>query len=594
MEPHVFCGPEFVLLVPNDRAAEVAQREEPALPVAPAALLAFQRALHALCSPTTRRCLARLPQGCAPSYFTAAPANAPVPLFQSCYHSGSLATGGRVPEAPAALTWVELRPAAALTAEEKQSIPLSVQTVFAAPGLAAEVAAQQQAHLLYLTDSRVAAQIHLLALRSGTIALPHGCQLLPYVRATARGQRLTLAAIGNMRETVRAHANLSGDLWDDMQAALQARQLPDAVLKAYDARDGAAPAPRLRTAEEEHQRCVRALLHYAEREVHYAGVLNNEGAPSPFLLALGLCLSYALTPVDLLQHFVRHPRRLCRALALFYVRYLLPPEELAPFFVPSVGDQVIITTTEDLEVTLSMAALCRALLQQDEVGEAWLPVYHPYWRQRVVEPLLAAMADYWEKGAAAQAEAQATAAPTAPPPPSPPPTREARKGSAKGIAAQYGFHSLQALDAHARAHREVTLVPQSMSVMLARRQHRTPEGAQRAQLLGTAGRAGSASGDSAGGDSDNDDFLIDVEVADGGGGDDDAGRVAGPPPAAAKRSRPGGLTPAPAGPASVAAAEGGVALCGCTRRYGRGVPVVMELLGRHRPFDAQDECYLDF
>lgn len=83
---------------------------------------------------------------------------------------------------------------------------------------------------------------------------------------------------------------------------------------------------RLLTAAEEHHNAIKRVLHYCENHVQYAAVLDENEEASPFLCAFYFANELQITCGDLLQFFIRHPRRVIRALALFLARYLLPPE----------------------------------------------------------------------------------------------------------------------------------------------------------------------------------------------------------------------------------------------------------------------------
>lgn len=530
-------------------------------------------------------------------------------LLPASYGSTS---GGGVPPPPAELTFVQVKPTTALNPEEVASMQQSVRVAGAssssatAPASAAAGSSSPSAPstsfantylLLCVTDSRVAAQLHMLCLRNAYIALPHACRLLNYYVPTGRAAAIVPSQVLQKRELLRSHFNCDAELWSVLES-----RLTDELVEQVRSSGAAPNGGRLLTAFEQHEQNVKAVLRYCEQKVRYAGVFDDNEEASPFLLAMGLCWRLGLTMDDVCRHFARHPRRVVRALALYLARYTLAPEDYVYFFTPSLCDEVIIACTEDAQVTFSMKDLSRQLLTKNDVVDAWLPIVSKHWQEGVVFPAMAFMETCWKlqaqgggggevDTAAASQDATAGASQL---------FKEADgtarggpdrvHGEGRGIAATFGFRSIAEIADHAAQHARV-LVPQSIATILRRRR-----GLEEEVFGGGGGGRGGDDDDAVdvlGDDYDDDDFLIHVDVR----GGDDTGGTEGSGPMEVQRN---GGSNRLAFPSTKRARTGddkdssGVVLDPHRRIMREGLKLTLSLLGRRTLFRKDDEHYIEF
>ncbi|RNF21525.1 uncharacterized protein Tco025E_03327 [Trypanosoma conorhini] len=521
VEPHLFTGPEFVLEVPLEHPQ----------PLQPSVLLQLQTELYNLLTPTVRRKL------------------------QATYggSSSSSSSGGAVPPPPDRLLFIDA----------------------AATPLADAVGEEKYVQLLLLvTDSRAAAELFSIGLKNPFIALPHRMRLRNQYAGSGGKPRGTPAEILRRKESLRSRMNFDEDLWETLQRSLTPEWLQEFESRhcQLPAADGVA-APMRDT--ERHAQRVEGVLRFCEREVQYVGVMDEEGNASPFLQAMGVFYRLGLSYRDALVHFVRHPRRPIRALALFIARYTAAPEELEPFFAPSLTDEVTIACAEDASVTTSMRQLCADLLLCDEVCEAWPPTYHAYWVEHKLRPMMHRVEAEWKRReelrqARAGDGGDARAAATPPGNAAGGKTAARVRGSGTGVGV-FGFRNLAELQAYVQE-KERVLVPQRILSVAAA----PPEGG----LDDVYGRD-----DDDGGDDDDDDFLIKVRVE-----GDGAKSAAHPPPRAAEEAqgRPRGAERRKrARESAVTTNTRALVVTGAYR-------TVLRLLGRTEPFDRRGEHYLAF
>ncbi|ESL09650.1 hypothetical protein TRSC58_02627 [Trypanosoma rangeli SC58] len=526
VEPHLFSGPEFVLEVPAEHPQ----------PLQPSVLLQLQTELYGLLTPTVRRKL------------------------QATF--GGNSSSGAVPPPPDRLLFIDIAatPPADAAGDER-----CVQVV------------------LLVTDSRAAAELFSIGLKNPFIALPHRMRLRNQYAVSGGKARGTPAEILRKKEALRSRMNFDEDLWETLQKALTPEWLQEFESRycQLPAGDVVADVTPMRDTER-HERRVEGLLRYCEREVQYVGVMDEKGNASPFLVAMGVFYRYGLTYRDALIHFARHPRRPTRALALFIARYTAAPEELEPFFAPSLTDEVTIACAEDANVTTTMRQLCEDLLLCDEVWEAWPPTYQAYWVEHKVRPMMHRIeAECKRCEELRQARAgdggRATAVMTRTPPGKAPGEKTDTKvrGSGKGVGV-FGFRNLTELQTYVQE-RERVLVPQRIFFMAAA----PPEG-------GVDNVYGDGNDDAAD-DVDDDDFLIKVRVgsSSSGGGVKD---TACPPPQA--------LQEAQQQPRGVERRKRERELAVTTNTRALVVTgayrTVLRLLGRTEPFDRRGEHYLEF
>ncbi|EKF30799.1 hypothetical protein MOQ_005378 [Trypanosoma cruzi marinkellei] len=524
VEPHLFCGPEFVLEVPAEHTQ----------PIESHVLLQLQTELYGLLTPNIRRKLQ--------------------PTHGS--HGGS---GGFVPPPPDSLLFIDLESTPPTDAgNEDDYIHF----------------------LLLVTDSRAAAELFSIGLRNPFIALPHRMRLRNHYAAGGGKPRAPPSEILRRKESLRSRMNFDEDLWETLQKTLTPEWLQEFESRHRQVPEGGGTVP-MRDAEQHEQR-VESLLRYCEREVQYVGVMDEEGNASPFLLAMGVFYRLGLTYRDAFVHFVRHPRRPVRALALFIARYTAAPEELEPFFAPSLTDEVTIACAEDANVTTSMRQLCTDLLLCDEVCEAWPPTYHAYWVEHKVRPMMQRIETECKrreelrltskdksggKGMMAAVNMTPTNASKGNE------TKTTARGLGKGVGV-LGFRNMTELQAYVRE-RERVLVPQRILSMTA------------------ATKDGDADGDyysdldlDDNNDDDDDDFLIKVRVE----GSRSGRGVARPQKTASQevqKQKRGLERRKRARESEITTNTRALVMTGAYR-------TVLRLLGRTEPFDKRGEHYLTF
>ncbi|KAG5476999.1 hypothetical protein LSCM1_05333 [Leishmania martiniquensis] len=657
MEPHVFCGPEFILEVPAQSVPNVLERVQEtaagevatsapagssapttsaeATPlvtttntassgtgsallhgwtVQPSALLQIQSELYGVCTVEVRRHLHanRALTACMTTdvrrgmeMVSRRMAQFGRIVLPASY--GSTSSGG-VPPAPTEVTFLEAKPTTALSSEEVTSLQQSLRVAGAfsasttsaasadadssSPSALSTVPAKTYL-LLYVTDSRVAAQLHMLCLRNAFIALPHACRLLNYFVSTGRAAAIVPSQVLSKRELLRSHLNFDVELWSVLES-----RLTDELVEEVRSFGAAPSGGRLLTAFEQHEQNVKAVLRYCEQNVRYAGVFDDNEEASPFLVAMGLCWRLGVTMDDVCRHFVRHPRRVVRALALYLARYTLAPEDYVYFFTPSLCDEVIIACTEDSRTTTAMRDLSRQLLTKNDVVDAWLPMLSRHWQETVVVPAMAFMEACWklqaqggggsEDGAAAASLGAATQAAqlfkeadgTARDEP------ERVHGEGRGVAATFGFRSIVEIADHAAQNARV-LVPQSIATILKRRR-----GLEEAVF----GGGGDGTVDYLG-DDDDDDFLLHVDVR-GDDGDDAAAQGLGSIGGRQSGGSSGLNLPSTKRVRADDAKDGsggdGVVLDPHRRIMREGLRLTLSLLGRRTLFKKGDEHYVEF
>ncbi|KEG06223.1 hypothetical protein DQ04_15151000 [Trypanosoma grayi] len=537
IDPHLFCGPEFTLEVPAEHQ----------LPLLPSLVLQLQTELYNLLSPAVRR------------------------KIHATHNSSSAAA---VPPPPDSLLFVDVQPI----------IPQGSVKEDAA-------AAEGTIHLVLLvTDSRAAAELFLIVLRNPFIALPHRMRLRSRCTSSSSGGggekgRTPPAEILRRKEALRSRMNFDEDLWRTLQETLTPEWMQEFEAQHLRQHDGAAA---MREAQRHEQR-VESVLRYCEKEVQYVGVMDDAGKASPFLTAMGLFYRLGLTHRDALLHFARHPRRTVRAIALFIARYTVAPEELEPFFAPSITDEVVVACADDLQVTSSMRQLCADLLLCDEVCEAWPPTYHPHWIEHTVRPMMqrveaeckrreelreARAGDGNKNTAAAAAVAAAAAKPGG---------GAVVRGAGTGVGV-FGFRSIHDLQRYVRE-KERVLVPQRIVTMSAAARDGAVDGA-------AADLVRSNDNDDAD-DDDDDDFLIKVRLE----GDDRvshssvvAGQGHGSRPAQQQQQQQQKKKDASRRKRQREATATNTRALVVTGAY----RAVLRLLGRTEPFDKRSEHYLTF
>lgn len=628
MDPHVFCGPEFILEVPSANAKDVLERvggvpfaatnasstsasaetgESGAAPssspavgwtVQAAWLLRIQTEIYDICTADVRRQIhAQLAlTACAAKDVRAAMAmvSRRMAHFQRVQLPADYADGGRgtgsVPPPPSAVVFVAAKPTNLLTAEEASSLAQSVRLATTTTTTTTTTAATAPSYvLLYVTDSRAAAQLHMLCLRNVYLALPHGCRLLNYFVFGGRAAAIVPSQVLQKRELLKSHFNFDAELWGVLEAKLT-DELVEEVRAAAKAQNPQYDSGRLLTAFEQHEQDVRAVLYFCEQKVRYAGVFDDDEEASPFLLAMGLCWRLRLTMDDVCRHFARHPRRVIRAVALYLARYTLAPEDYVYFFLPSLTDEVIIACTEDAQVTYAMKDLSRQLLTKNDVVDAWLPLLAKYWQDHVVGPSMSFMETCWKlqgRGSGGGAEdtsssaalfsetdASATVGQDG--------NNDDVRGAGRGIAATFGFRSIVEIAEHAAQNARV-LVPQSMATILKRRR-----GIEQEVFGGGGEDAADVLDDE---EEDDDDFLIHVDVQ----GDEDEENVGGGgglPFPSSKRARTDQRDGA--APRSSASAGGAAPADPHRRIMLEGLKLTLSLLGRRKLFRDNVEHYIEF
>lgn len=464
VEPHLFCGPEFTLEVPSELP----------LPVEPNILLQLQSELYNLLTPLVRHKL------------------------HATWGTGTGSCDGTVPPPPCELCFVEVvesSPVSDPGARENEKDNVSNEKNEATVKL-----------ILRIKDSRAASELFVIGLRNPFITLPHGIHLHNRCGGSAVGTakaRATPVEILRKKELLRSRMNFDEDLWELLQGSLTSEwllALEETYKQHKQQQSSNHEAVTSLRESQRHERRVESLLHYCEQNVLYIGVMDEEGKATPFLLAIGAFYKLGLTRHDALVHFARHHRRTIRALALFIARYTTAPEELEPFFTPSLTDEVVVACAEDQQVTCSMRQLAEDLLLHDEVCEAWPPTLHPFWIEHTVRPMMLRVeADRKrreelfqerESGVATEKEqGNRTGSGSSAP-----------GGSGRGVGV-FGFCNIMELHAYVREKQRV-LVPQRVLSMLSK-----PRG-------GDSGDRDYADD----GDDDDDDFLIKVRVE----GDGDA------------------------------------------------------------------------
>ncbi|KAG5502860.1 hypothetical protein JKF63_04630 [Porcisia hertigi] len=644
MEPHVFCGPEFILEVPSQSVSYVLERVQgtsegvttsaPAescgtvgsslsgpttdgpvshgWTVVPSALLRIQNEIYGVCTAEVRR-HAHAHKALAACMKTDVRrgmemvsrrmANFGRIVLPASY--GNTSSGG-VPPPPTEVTFVEVKPTTALSTEELASLRQSVRVAGASSGATPAASSSPAAPstsppstylLLYVTDSCVAAQLHMLCLRNTFVALPHACRLLNYFVSTGRAAAIVPSQVLQKRELLRSHLNFDAELWGVLES-----KLTDELVEQVRSSGPAPNSGRLLTAFEQREQNVKSVLRYCEQSVCYAGVFDDDEEASPFLVAMGLCWRLGLTMDDVCRHFARHPRRVIRALALYLARYTLAPEDYVYFFTPSFCDEVVIACTADAQVTTSMKDLSRQLLTKNDVVDAWLPILPKRWQEDVVAPAMAFMEACWTlqvQGDSGSVKVDATATvPSAPTDVSQlflDADGTARDGldrvhgEGRGIAATFGFRSIIEIADHAAQHARV-LVPQSIATIVKRRRGLEEE------VFGGGG-VGDDAMDVLGADddADDDDFLIHVDVR----GDDAVDDVRG---FGAMVDHHNGGSSGLAFPSMkrVGAGEAkkgngdGVVLDPHRRIMREGLKLTLSLLGRRTLFRKGDEHYIEF
>lgn len=658
MEPHVFCGPEFVLEVPLTAVSHILestvvsvassvkgeaafQNESSSLAmegktsistaghsaslstgdsssssvgwaVRQTAILELQSEIYGLCTTATRRQvhsqlalrglmatdrraalnaiskkISNFSRMIPPAVSTIAGA-----AGESSTISSSSVMGAAPPPPPIHLAFMRVKATSDLQPEERASLQHTLRVV-------TTTATGSVFLLCYLTHSRVAAEMYLLSLRNSHIALPYGCRLLNYYPCGSRATPVVPSRILEKRELVRSHYNLDAEQWSGLESKLTDAMV-EAVYPTSDQQRQRYQGGRLLTALEQHEQKVQAVLRYCEKEVHYASMFDDDEDASPFLIAMGLVWRLELTVDDLCRHFIRHPRRVVRALALYIARYVLPPEDWIYLFLPSIQDEVVISCTEDAQVTHPMKELSHMLLLKNDVLDAWLPILPPFWLDEVVRPSVSFMEACWSlqgerdaagngapwaggadhdvtTGKAGEKDGGAAADPSA--------LLVSVRGSGRGVAASFGFRSIAEIAAHASQYQR-TLKPTSIRTILKQRR-----GVEEEVLRGGGDGIG-ASDDADGGSDDDDDFLIHVDLA----GEEDLDVEGGSGYGTPLRKQPRRVGGGPSGEAGtgVSNGTGGAVLDPHRRIMKEGLALALSLLGRRTLPRKGDEHFLQF
>lgn len=127
---------------------------------------------------------------------------------------------------------------------------------------------------------------------------------------------------------------------------------------------------------------------FITEHLNHAAVMNEDGNGSPFLAFLFVLFQLRTTKEELLA-LAKHTNFYLRALAMYYARYMLPIEELGPYFIPSFREETLIRCYGDSLRTLK--ELCMLLLESDDVDEAFLPTYGKFYQLNVVRPMMREM-----------------------------------------------------------------------------------------------------------------------------------------------------------------------------------------------------------
>jgi hypothetical protein len=220
---------------------------------------------------------------------------------------------------------------------------------------------------LVARDSRVASSLFLVLSRAQVVPL--------------QNMRLILPNGGVMQLDLPDHnkMNMDEELWK--QAELKF---------SVAIKDMSTPTPNSVRFNE--VSTMAHLVQWASQSVQHCSVFEADGSASSLAIAL-MVLHRVLHPslADLVQ-LAKHHNRRARLVALFYARYTLAPEEILPVFLPSMEDPTLVSTSSAGQDAVSLHDLCRLLLREDEVFEAWLPQYSPLTLEQLV-PLLVAEAE---------------------------------------------------------------------------------------------------------------------------------------------------------------------------------------------------------
>lgn len=610
METHIFCSPQFILEVPSSAASAVLTNGSGGRCVSTEALLGFQSDLYELCSPSVRRRV---------HYFHSA---------QSAWRAQHTSGGGEhtmnpllftntttmasaaqtLPSPPQSLCFLSATgTTASLSEEQRASIAFSLQVVHSHDNKHGQIKDEVEQGekkkeegsacvLLTVSDSRVAAELHMLALQSHSLTLSHRCRLLLYFRAVARTQQPSLTDLRAKRERERERHNMDDMLWGKLQEGRGAARLESARAEGTATEAGG----RLLTREERQMQRVRAFLRYCEETVEHCGVLTVDDEASPFLLSIGLFFDLRLSAGDLSTHVLRHPRRVIRAVGLMIARHVLPCEEVGAYFYASLNDGVRIACTDDRadgEETAAVSDIAQDLLLNDEVNEVWLPRYHQLFMDTRVRPMVEQMrAHHAERLAEREIRKEQQTANAASAAAADKEEEEDRRknkksepakgpsGHGTGVAALFrgGIRNLRDLATRVREEQRA-LRPQRMATLLSRRRTETAE-------LGAVEVSGSDV-DSAGDDDLDDDFLIDVEVEDGNGASGSGRQLV----LGSKRSAVTATEAVVGGDAKRQRLEKEEAPLNTTKWVlTSGYRTVMALLARTEPFDRRNEHVLEW
>ena len=218
-------------------------------------------------------------------------------------------------------------------------------------------------HVL-VVDTRIASALYHILIRVQVVPLQNMRLMLPN-----GGAILDLPDSSKM--------NFDDDLWKQVDTTV-ARELKRSTTSSTALDDSATATLALKDVV-----TVAHVAQWSAKNVQHCGIFEVDGTASSLAVALFLLHRVHPTLSDLAQ-LGKHHNRCVRCVALFYARYVVPPEELLAVFLASLTDQTLVSTSAAGHDTISLKDLCRQLLVDDEVFEAWLPQYPPVVLERLV------------------------------------------------------------------------------------------------------------------------------------------------------------------------------------------------------------------
>lgn len=193
------------------------------------------------------------------------------------------------------------------------------------------------------------------------------CRLIEYEGGPAKKKKLSSSTSVPLsdREASKRRMNMDEDLWTTAVEWLAAHDLSSLSSSSSPSSLGSLAAFL------NDERLQNQLLSL----VQYVGAYDSSGdQASPFLASLVALFRFVprltLTELTMLS---KHANRYWRAMALFYARFVLPVEELPPVFLAALQDDISIAVSSDGTEALSVKEIAMKLLQEEEVLDFWLP-----------------------------------------------------------------------------------------------------------------------------------------------------------------------------------------------------------------------------